>query len=173
MKSLLIVFIFLNVVYTAFGQRNELSNSSNIKTNSFQIELFGNGIGYSFAYENILINKPKYKTAALIGIEYLPPSAGVDLVFPVQVCQLFSFDQHHFELGVGYSFFLELWHEEKNKQLSGWFNGRIGYRYQKPEGKFLFRIGFIPFRTHSIIDGDEQHNIDPWGGISFGYAFGR
>jgi hypothetical protein len=173
MKILLIVFILLHVANTAFGQRYEFSDTSNIKTKSIQIELLGNGIGYSFAYENIFINHAKFKTAALIGIEYLPPSFDVDLIFPVQVCQLFSFNKHHLELGIGYSFILELWHEENIKQLSGLFNGRIGYRYQKPDGKFLFRFGFIPFRTHWITNGNEHYKFSPWGGISFGYAFGR
>jgi len=43
--------------------------------------------------------------------------------------------------------------------------GNFGYRHQKPNGRFIFRIGFTPLYE---LDGKELH---PSGGLSFGYSF--
>ncbi len=171
MKKLLLIFWILFSCLFATGQPSDSFYNTSIKSSSVQLELLGNGFAYSVSYEHILINKSKFKTAAQIGVEYLPPNASVDFVLPVQVCQLYSFEKHHLELGIGYSFIFDLWNEEKNKQMSGIFTGRIGYRFQKPDGKFLMRIGFIPLRTHYRSIEGEYYKIEAWGGISFGYAF--
>ena len=47
--------------------------------------------------------------------------------------------------------------------------GRIGYRYQKPEGHLILRAAFIP-----VLEIDFQSNaieFHPLGGITEGYGF--
>ena len=41
-----------------------------------------------------------------------------------------------------------------------------GYRFQKPTGKLLFRIGFTPFMEYQ-----NEIDIHPSGGIAIGYSF--
>ncbi|MEB2786427.1 hypothetical protein [Algoriphagus persicinus] len=48
---------------------------------------------------------------------------------------------------------------------------RIGYRYQKPEGGFFFRVGYTPFFIVPVRAG-KRWSIDPyWAGVSFGKSF--
>jgi len=54
---------------------------------------------------------------------------------------------------------------ENSREWSSFLTGRVGYRYQKPNGRFIFRIGFTPLYE---LDGNELH---PSGGLSFGYGF--
>lgn len=55
-------------------------------------------------------------------------------------------------------------------------SGRLGYRYQKPDGRFLWRIGFTPLlqreRPGLYYDPTAPFRIfTPWGGVSVGYAW--
>jgi hypothetical protein len=54
---------------------------------------------------------------------------------------------------------------ETTRDWSAFLTGRVGYRYQKPNGRFIFRIGFTPLYE---LDGNELH---PSGGLSFGSSF--
>jgi hypothetical protein len=49
--------------------------------------------------------------------------------------------------------------------------GRIGYRFQNPDGGWLFRIGFTPFISYFNDYVGADHLIYPFGGISLGYSF--
>jgi hypothetical protein len=43
---------------------------------------------------------------------------------------------------------------------------RIGYRYQKPEGRFLFRASYCPYYV-----ADSGGTWVKWAGVSFGFVF--
>ena len=48
---------------------------------------------------------------------------------------------------------------------------RVGYRYQKPEGGFFFRIGYTPFFNVPVRDG-KNWSFNPYmAGVSFGKSF--
>ncbi len=147
------------------------AKNDKLKSNSVQIEAFGQGSAYSLKYERVLINNTRFKTTASAGgaIYITNELRGVRQAIVVEVTELISFEQHHIEAGVGHS----LWnteHAAEDIRNGGWhpyLTGRVGYRYQKPAGKLLYRIGFMPFFWYkSSLKYDT-----PWLALNFGYCF--
>jgi hypothetical protein len=115
-------------------------------------EAGGRGLIYSANYDR------RFSTGnggfgASIGACAVPMFLGASYIaLPVSVYYLAGVEDKHLELGVG---------------ITGPFyafgTATIGYRYQPAKG-MLFRIGFTPmlYRTGYF---------QPWGGVSFGYAF--
>jgi len=169
MKTHLIFSFLAMITITAFSQ--QVDDKSFQNKNSFLFELGGNGFAYSFNYERIIINGNNFKTAAQIGIAYYPPSTGMrDIWFPICINELYSFGSHHIEGGLGYAIIREATRDAENNPdewfWTGVFTGRIGYRYQKPDGRLVLRAGFTPFMEHGT-----AHEFHPWGGVSVGYSF--
>lgn len=151
--------------------------------NSILLDLGGHGLFYSLNNERILINNDRLKTTGQVGISYYPASTGIrDVWMPVGINEIFSFSNHHFEAGAGVVFIREALRETYNT-ASEWFwstllSGRIGYRYQKPEGRLIVRIGFTPVLESSSLGGPdpvESENswteFHPMPGASLGYSF--
>jgi hypothetical protein len=72
-----------------------------------------------------------------------------------------------FELGIGIT---NLNERSSSDNASYWDTlvvYRAGIRFQKPDGRFIFRAAFTPAYGGT---GDTVGFI-PWGGLSFGYAF--
>ncbi|MDX1671436.1 MAG: hypothetical protein R3211_03785 [Balneolaceae bacterium] len=94
---------------------------------------------------------------------------GTFITIPVMVNHLSGTGNHHLELGGGITIitFSENDPDEDLLDLSSGSavaaTATVGYRYQKPEGGFLFKIGFTPLTNFDV--------FLPWGGISLGYAF--
>ena len=169
MKKHLTVFFFSLITLSAISQQTD--NKKFHHRNSFQIELGGHGLFYSLNYERILVNGQNFKTNAQLGISYYPPSTGVrDVWMPIYINELYSFGNHHIEGGLGYVVIREAIRDTENNPeewfWSGLFTGRIGYRFQKPDGRLILRAGFTPFMEHDI--ATEFH---PSGGASIGYSF--
>jgi hypothetical protein len=168
---LIIVFIIMNSFWNlGFSQDSVYVDKSFQYRNSIQSELFGHGVLYSINYERIVLNRQSFKTTGQIGFSYYPPSTGIiELWIPIVFNELISFDKHHIEVGIGYIF---------NKDISEWdgfLTGRIGYRYQKPVGRLILRVGFTPFIKVGLTPGIDEHRIIkefiPSGGLSLGYNF--
>ena len=167
-KHLIVSFLFL-ITITAFSQQPSEHRFQN--RNSFQVELGGHGLAYSFNYERIIINGNNFKTATQIGMSYYPSSTGIrDIWLPICINELYSFGSHHIEGGIGYVIIREATRDIENNPdewfWSGVFTGRIGYRYQKPDGRLVLRAGFTPFMEHGT-----AHEFHPSGGVSVGYSF--
>jgi hypothetical protein len=175
MKTICIVTSFLCSTLL-FGQEKIQSTKFENK-NSVQLDLGGHGMLYSLNYERVIFNRDRFKTAAQVGFSYYPPSANfIDLWLPVSINEIISFGKHHLEVGIGIvptrSSLRNIPYVSDEWVWSTFLSARIGYRYQKPDGKFLFRAGFTPlaeFNWHSqTLSAD---NIHPLAGISFGYCF--
>jgi hypothetical protein len=169
MKKHLTVFFLSLVTISAISQ--QVNDKSFQNNNSFQIELGGHGLFYSLNYERIIINGNNFKTATQVGISYYPPSAGMrDVWFPICINEIYSLGSHHIEGGIGYVIIREATRDAENNPdewfWSGVFTGRIGYRYQKPDGRLVLRAGFTPFMEHGT-----AHEFHPSGGLSVGYSF--
>ncbi|MFC4872559.1 hypothetical protein [Negadavirga shengliensis] len=74
-------------------------------------------------------------------------------VVPLEVSALWGKSKHHLEIGTGIMPYLEpvpRLDPETSRRisdkliLSAELPIRVGYRYQKPEGGFFFRIGYVP-----------------------------
>jgi hypothetical protein len=170
LKKLTTILFFSVLTLTANSQEYLDFPLSFENKNSIQMELFGHGLFYSLNYERIIFNGESLKTSGQVGLAYYPPKTDVrDVWIPVIINELFSYEKHHLEFGVGYVFINEGIRTLENKVISrewnGIITGRVGYRYQKPTGRFIFRAGFTPLYEH---DGNDFH---PLGGLSFGYNF--
>jgi hypothetical protein len=142
--------------------------------NSVQFELGGNGGFYSFNYERIILNGKRFKTSGRVGVAYYPPSSGIiDLWIPVLINEIYSFGKHHIELGLGYAFTYSATRDAENNpsnwEWEGFYTGRLGYRYQKPNGRLILRAAFTAF-----LEGPPPfiyYNFHASGGVALGYAF--
>lgn len=132
---------------TAFSQN---------KPNSFYLELVGMGRLYSVNYDRLFTEN----FGARIGFMYFAADQfaffnDVEiLLIPTTLNFLVGTGKHKFELGAGPVFV--------SGSGVGW-TGTIGYRYQKDEGGFMWRIGFTP-----LLAGGK---FFPSGGISLGFSF--
>lgn len=125
--------------------------------NSIQFELFGPAGIYSVDYERVLINKARFKTSARIGFGYVS-----SFMLPASINQIFSWDKHHLEMGVGHLLNFGFYPDAPGL----WANLKIGYRYQKPTSKFLMKVEFTPF-----VEYPKSLKFHATGGIVFGYNF--
>lgn len=153
--------------------------------NNLQLEFGGHGLIYSVNYERLLVNTTKMKMIAKVGASYYNPIGGtIGFWFPFSVNGLCSFNQHHLEFGIGQILTRERIHSTNNNSLKNWDmlgSMTLGYRWQKPESRFLLRAAFTPFL---IINYNQRQDdpagrndpiFDSWlipsGAVSFGYAF--
>jgi hypothetical protein len=139
------------------------NNANPLARNAIYIEIFGSsGAYYNVGYDRLLVRKDKMSFRGIVGFQYnyldggIPDEGGFS--FAPQMSFLYG-NKHHLELGVGLIY-----------QLGTFTNGtfRVGYRFQKPAGGFLFKVGFTPIYFPKGFFGSP---ILPWGGIAFGYAF--
>jgi len=126
---------------------------------------------YSINYERILVNADRFKTASQLGFSYYPPSTGVrDFWIPLSINEILSYGKHHIEAGLGYVLIREAARDQENNPdywfWSGLISGRIGYRFQKPSGRLIFRAAFTP-----MLEYDSAFEFHPLAGISVGYSF--
>lgn len=176
MKKYIISLILLILAIYSSGQDffdSDLGtyNQTFIRRNSVQFDLGGPGFIYSLNYERMLINGRRKKTAIQIGASYYPPSTGIrDIWIPIGVNELFSRREHHLEVGLGWIIIREASRDSENEVVEwSWsymMSARIGYRYQRPDGKFVFRAAFTP-----LFEFEGTREIHPFGGVSFGYSF--
>jgi len=168
-KHLHITLLLAVFGLTAFSQSPAYNQPFGHK-NSIQAELFGHGLFYSLNFERVILNGPRFKTTGQAGASYYPPETGVITVWmPLMINELFSLGSHHLEAGLGYVFTWERLPEpfgEFNSPWGGFFGGRLGYRYQKPSGRLVVRVGFTPFLEHR-----EDFALHPSGVASVGYCF--
>ena len=83
-------------------------------------------------------------------------------------------NKHHIELGLGTQLMsydirevispTEIGFTRKNEALGTY---TVGYRFQSPDGGFVFRVFYGPF----FYQDDIYFRYEHWGGISIGYAF--
>jgi hypothetical protein len=128
---------------SSFAQagKNKYESPSFKYRNTAQLELMGVGAFYSLNYERNIVNLAHHKTSVQVGGSYFPPSSGViNISILLGISQLISFNQHHIELGAGTMFTFS---EEGRERLvdysyENFLNCKIGYRYQKPQGRMHY-----------------------------------
>jgi len=157
--SLVLVLLIIVLSCPAYSQT---------KPNSFYLELVGSGGLYSVNYDRLITDNFGLR----VGFMYFEADwfgffNDVDfLLIPTTLNLLVGAGRHKLEIGAGPVFVSGSMGFFGSDPVSGsgvaW-TGTIGYRYQKNEGGFMWRIGFTPF-----LGGGE---LFPSGGISFGYSF--
>lgn len=165
------ILLFVFISKSSFCQEKySFSNLSFVYKNSLQVELLGTNALYSINFERVIINEEKFKTTGQLGFTYLTPSWSSDFLINAILNELISFNKHHIEMGLGYGIAYKSSNEFNNGGSFDYITLKLGYRFQKPEGRFVMKIGFTP---HLIIQDDNSINFAPWGGLLFGYNFGK
>ena len=148
------------------------------------LEIGGSSGRYAINYSKIFHQKGKIKLNASVGFSiwrneindfktiWLP-------VVPLEVSALYGKSKHHLEMGIGFISGLDrtLDFDSESLELEDKvvFNAaiplRIGYRYQKPEGGFFFRVGYTPIIDFPPRTGGNWSFNPYWAGVSFGKSF--
>jgi len=136
-----------------------------------QHTIYAEGLGsaywYSIGYDYTLKLKEKHKLSFNFGVSYF---SGIFLA--PQISYLYG-KKHHLELGVGTAYLMDIIYPEYTGVW--WLPFRIGYRYQRENGGFFFKIAYMPsffFHLHN----EEGYNsvirefVPYWGGVAFGYT---
>ncbi|WP_163380632.1 hypothetical protein [Cyclobacterium sp. SYSU L10401] len=128
--------------------------------NLVYLEIGGNAGQYAFNYGSLIYQKRAFKVIGSVGFSlWVEPIEGPTIwnpAIPLEVSTLFGAKKHHLEFGVGITPFLQAgvnssWESGNLVQSKGASHLgailpiRVGYRYQKPEGGFFFRLGYTPF----------------------------
>jgi hypothetical protein len=143
--------------------------------NAVYLELGGNAFGYSLNYERIVYQQNMLQVGARIGVSLVPENTFFGIasypIVPLEMIALFGKRTHHLETGigvtpyVGYQYYVgAIGVDFLKEKLEAAVTFRLGYRYQKPNGGFMARVGIMPFLSS---DG----YLLPWAGISIGKSF--
>lgn len=169
-KNYLLIIILLTVTNIINAQKKE---DIDFAQNSVYIELGGTGLIYSINYERNLIKGKTLYANARIGITAIPNDY---YNVPLELILLKGKKKSFIEVGLGYSPWIEPnsykdnFRRESYTRVSHYFVPKLGYRYQKPKGGFLFKISVTPTIFY-ISDTYYNNDFNLWGGISLGYCF--
>jgi hypothetical protein len=162
------ILLLLLLPLTAGGATAQEAVPPVTARNAFYVELLGNGLIYSMNYDRLFTDQ----LSGRVGLMFLGAaddeggSAAVAAT-PLMVNYLFGRGNSHFEAGAGLLVISGAVDEvpgEEDEAFSGAIGtGTLGYRYQRPGGGFVFRVGLTPFFSTQA--------FGPWFGISFGYGF--
>lgn len=151
--------------------------------NALYVEFGGTSGRYAVNYSRIVHQKGKLKLNVSAGFAmwhntidskttWLP-------VVPLEFSALYGKSNHHLEAGVGFTSFLDQGvkldlgtYESSTKIVFGAILPfRLGYRYQKPEGGFFYRIGYTPFFDLPFSE-NKSISFQPYhAGLSIGKSF--
>ena len=120
-----------------------------VRRNTFFLELGGNSMFYSLNYDRILLNRDAWKLSGRVGVLYLPPLGERNRQIvggPVEISYLRGRGRHFLELGLGGSVVYDTYRltSSRIRDMAVMAVARIGYRHQKPEGGFFYKVGFTP-----------------------------
>lgn len=156
--KLLFAFIISLAVFVCKGQ-----DSLHLKKNAVYGEFLGNGLAYSINYERMFYQKNEIHFCGRIGIEFVPEV----FLFPVEINMLFGKKNNFLETGVGFTFLYPAGDLIGDSQTPLLFL-RLGYRFHKQGGGFLFRIAPM---LCSPFPYNNKYELFPFAGISVGYTF--
>lgn len=185
-KSLFFTLILSGCMIVSLAQEVRPTQSESAKHTIF-LELGGNGIAYSLNYDRLLSSGKWFSTSARAGV-FANWWNGGALGFPLEINGLLGKQKHFLEIGAGamYSYGIEgvKWLTPNDQGKEGYENysaihvsGRIGYRFQKPEGGFFFKAAYTPmakvYTDNPYLAEDERGYTGFWGwfGIGIGLSF--
>lgn len=140
--------------------------------NALYVELLGNGFLYTVNYERLLQDDVWLR----IGFETVNWTEGGlfsegehhELVaVPLMVSRLFGSRYGRLELGLGVV---------PNTLTGVSATATAGFRFQPPDGGFLFKVGFTPVYPFYAYESESDYEEDdpkflPWFGLSLGWAW--
>jgi hypothetical protein len=147
-------------------------------------EVGGSSGAYGLNYGRVFRQKEKLKLNASAGFSILVRET-INLkkywlpAIPLEVTAFYGKSKHHLEMGFGVIPYLDVVSIFDSESLvfkdkvvfTTAMPLRIGYRYQKPEGGFFFRVGYTPFFSAPIGAREDWVFTPFFGGVSFGKSF--
>jgi len=112
--------------------------------NTVPDKLYKNVIGVYFGmielninYERNIIQRMKFYTNARVGFGYLTDMQVEGRTFNATIAQMFGMKNSHLELNLGLKYFID------KSGKDNFFLPEVyaGYRFDKPDGRFIFRLG--------------------------------
>lgn len=127
--------------------------SGRFKSNIVFVEGMGNGFTLSLNYERIFYQRERRFASIRVGYSqlakgYLGSLQGHMRIAPAELVVCVG-SKHHFEYGVGLTSCMEnnIYYNGEPDRVEHYFyfipTIRLGYRYQKPDGHFLIRVGAV------------------------------
>lgn len=162
----LVTFTLFNISINCFSQDS--------LRNVVFFEFFGNALNYSLNYERQF----NHQWTARTGVSYFSD----DLSIPLTFGKYFGKQKHHFEITSGVTYRNEAYgywpaqgfnDPERIRVHMVYLTGFIGYRFQKNDGKFLFRTGATPLYEiyDGLYKGHGPRDLHLSIALSFGYRF--
>lgn len=158
--------------------------------NSVYVELLGNAGLYSVNYGRIFHQHNRLKISGSAGFSYFRQSRGGQSfgisdywtpMLPIEITAFWGKSRHHLEAGTGISFYSSQrltynpdyppTNFQEDISLEAVLPLRLGYRYQKPEGGFFFRVGYTPLFNLNLGSPHPVRFFPIYGGISLGKSF--
>ncbi len=155
---MLSVFIVC-LAHTTTAQVKRRESSKNV----LLFEGLGSGVLYSVCYERFFVRREHFIMAYHVGFSKFSSRLSEGRYIPVELLGMTG-RNHHFEFGCGLDF--QRWRLTASNDpyiTDQFLILRLGYRYQKPEGSFMFRAGVV------TLTADGGGII--WPAIAAGYAF--
>ncbi len=161
------LFFTFTLIFLICGSALAQDSSVTYARNNIFVEGLGHGVLYSINGERFFT--PNF--GVRVGFTSWKIEELAVTAFPVSLTYLIGKSNHHLELGIGLMPGRVDWDFIKTSKFTFlsmhgtgiWGIATIGYRYQRPEGGQSIRFSFTP-----IIG---KNKIQPWPGISMGYAF--
>ena len=168
MRKLLITFLLLFLIKPFFAQKD---SAHFFLKKSIYLEFLGNSptTFYSFNYEHYIFSIKKNHLVIRLGLSYLWGSFKIYNA-PILLNYVMGEKNNHFEMGAGIAIEHDTRTISRQPQTYVFPTFSIGYRYQKPTGKFIFRAGFTPTinpETYNFANIIYFLRV----GTSFGYNF--
>lgn len=158
--------------------------------NTVFVELGGNTGSYAASYGRIFHQKGMLKLSGSAGFSmwrhnrsYQPYNTSKTIYWlptlPLEISAFWGKSKHHLEIGTGITPYLsvtvrrgpDIFTSSDKVYLGAYLPLRLGYRYQKPEGGFFFRVAYTPFYRFPIYS-EGSNNFSPiFAGISVGMSF--
>lgn len=144
--TVLTIFAILSIV--CFGDRANAQEMSTpaLKTRRNSINLYGGVVEYNINYERNIFQLPKSYTNIRFGIGGEAAYMKGYYINPTLV-HLFGIKNSHLELNIGIKIEIGPHVEGTSLVLPDIF---AGYRYEKPEGRFIFRTGLNAISVYNI-----------------------
>jgi hypothetical protein len=139
-----------------------------LRSQSIYVEFAGRGLFYSINYEHNFSGEIS-GWRGQVGMGYLPTSL---ISIPVSASYVFGKGSNHLELGGGATYFEGyIWGDDDKFNPSINVLATCYYRYQKPNGKFYFKLGVTPTFLEIPLPQRIRFVAVPWAGIGIGYKF--
>jgi len=181
-KSPFLFVLFLIVAISLRGTAQTETGKFTAKQ-AVYLEVGGNAGRYAFNYGRIFHEKGKLKLNASAGFSMFHHRLNAKTtwlpVVPVEISAFYGKSNHHLELGMGVTSYLtrslgfdsETFQTTDKVVFDAAIPLRIGYRYQKPEGGFFFRVGYTPIINFPTGGGQEWSFEPRFAGLSLGLSF--